>query len=123
MRKYGKKILGIVAAATMLCSVAATAGCGKTNFKMTAPVEADYNANEGKVQSNGGFAVEKGDFVYFVHSFYGAECEESVIATTEYGACLTAAVRSGNVWGVQFHPEKSGDVGLSILKAFCEIGG
>ena len=67
--------------------------------------------------------IKKGDFVYFVHSFYGAECEESVIATTEYGARLTAAVRSGNVWGVQFHPEKSGDVGLNILKAFCEIGG
>ena len=66
--------------------------------------------------------LKKGDFVYFVHSFYGAECEKSVIATTEYGAQLTAAVRSGNVWGVQFHPEKSGDVGLSILKAFCEIG-
>ena len=65
--------------------------------------------------------IKKGDFVYFVHSFYGAECEESVIATTDYGACLTAAVRSGNVWGVQFHPEKSGDVGLAILKAFCEI--
>ena len=67
--------------------------------------------------------LNEGDFVYFVHSFYGAECEESVIATTEYGARLTAAVRSGNVWGVQFHPEKSGDVGLNILKAFCEIGG
>ena len=67
--------------------------------------------------------IKKGDFVYFVHSFYGAECDESVIATTEYGARLTAAVRSGNVWGVQFHPEKSGDVGLNILKAFCEIGG
>ena len=65
--------------------------------------------------------LQEGDFVYFVHSFYGAECEESVIATTEYGATLTAAVASGNVYGTQFHPEKSGDVGLSILKAFCEI--
>ena len=65
--------------------------------------------------------IEKGDFVYFVHSFYGAECEGSVIATTEYGARLTAAVRSGNVYGVQFHPEKSGDVGLAILRAFCEM--
>ena len=67
--------------------------------------------------------IKKGDFVYFVHSFYGAECEESVIAVTEYGASLTAAVQSGNVYGVQFHPEKSGDVGLSILRAFCEMKG
>ena len=67
--------------------------------------------------------IKKGDFVYFVHSFYGAECEDSVIATTEYGASLTAAVQSGNVYGVQFHPEKSGDVGLAILRAFCEMKG
>ena len=67
--------------------------------------------------------IKKGDFVYFVHSFYGADCEKSVIATTEYGASLTAAVKSGNVWGVQFHPEKSGDVGLNILRAFCEMAG
>ena len=65
--------------------------------------------------------LNDGDFVYFVHSFYGANCEESVIATTEYGAELTAAVASGNVYGCQFHPEKSGDVGLKILKAFCEL--
>ena len=65
--------------------------------------------------------IKKGDFVYFVHSFYGAECEDSVIATTEYGASLTAAVQSGNVYGVQFHPEKSGDVGLKILRAFYEV--
>ena len=65
--------------------------------------------------------IDEGDFVYFVHSYYGAECEESVIATTEYSATLTAAVRNKNVCGVQFHPEKSERVGLSILKAFCEI--
>ena len=65
--------------------------------------------------------VKEGDCVYFVHSFYGADCEESVIATAEYGADLTAAVASGNVMGCQFHPEKSGDVGLSILRAFCEM--
>ena len=65
--------------------------------------------------------LEQGDFVYFVHSYYGADCDESVIARTEYGAPLTAAVRNGNVCGVQFHPEKSEKVGLSILKAFCEI--
>lgn len=65
--------------------------------------------------------VEEGDCVYFVHSYYGAKCEESVIATTEYGATLTAAVGKDNVFGCQFHPEKSGKVGLSILRAFCEM--
>lgn len=65
--------------------------------------------------------VEDGDHVYFVHSYYGANCEDSVIAYTEYGANLTAAVANKNVCGCQFHPEKSGKVGLSILKAFCEI--
>jgi len=67
--------------------------------------------------------IRRGDYVYFVHSFYGADCEKSVIATTDYGAPLTAAVADGNVCGVQFHPEKSGRVGLSILRAFCEIKG
>ncbi len=62
---------------------------------------------------------KNGDFVYFVHSFYAAGCDDSVAALTEYGAPLTAAVAKGNVFGCQFHPEKSGDVGLSILRAFC----
>ncbi len=65
--------------------------------------------------------LKNGDFVYFVHSFYGANCEESVIARSEYGVPLTAAVAKGNVFGCQFHPEKSGNVGLSILRAFCEL--
>ena len=65
--------------------------------------------------------IEDGNHVYFVHSYYGAKCDESVIADTEYGAHLTAAVAKGNVCGCQFHPEKSGRVGLSILKAFCEM--
>ena len=65
--------------------------------------------------------VKENDCVYFVHSFYAADCEESVIATSEYGAELTAAVASDNVYGCQFHPEKSGAVGLSILKAFVEL--
>lgn len=66
--------------------------------------------------------INEGDCVYFVHSFYGAECGESTIATAEYGAELTAAVRRGNVCGCQFHPEKSGSTGLNILRAFCEEG-
>ena len=65
--------------------------------------------------------LKEGDFVYFVHSFYAADCDDAVIATSEYGAPLTAAVADGNVFGCQFHPEKSGNVGLSILKAFCEL--
>ena len=64
--------------------------------------------------------IHDGDCVYFVHSYYAADCADSVIATTEYGAELTAAVARGNVYGCQFHPEKSGDVGLNILRAFCE---
>ena len=65
--------------------------------------------------------IDEGDFVYFVHSYYAANCSESVIATTEYGAEVTAAAASENVYGCQFHPEKSGDVGLKILRAFCEL--
>ena len=65
--------------------------------------------------------INDGDFVYFVHSFYGAKCDESVSATAKYGAELTASVENGNVYGCQFHPEKSGEVGLKILKAFCEM--
>lgn len=61
------------------------------------------------------------DCVYFVHSYYAANCEESVIATTEYSAELTAAVADKNCCGVQFHPEKSGEVGMKILKAFCKM--
>lgn len=64
--------------------------------------------------------LKEKDCVYFVHSFYGANCEESLIANTEYGAILTAAVAKGNVMGCQFHPEKSGKVGLTILKNFCK---
>ena len=65
--------------------------------------------------------VKEGDCVYFVHSYYAVGCEEYVVADTEYGAMLTAAVARGNVYGCQFHPEKSGDVGLAILRAFCEM--
>lgn len=65
--------------------------------------------------------IREGECVYFVHSFCGAECGESLIASAEYGAELTAAVARDNVYGVQFHPEKSGDVGLNILRAFCEL--
>jgi glutamine amidotransferase len=65
-------------------------------------------------------SVGEEECVYFVHSFYAAQCDPAVIATTEYGAELTAAVAKGNVMGCQFHPEKSGTVGLEILRTFCE---
>ena len=65
--------------------------------------------------------IREGDCVYFVHSFAAFDCAQSVIAAAEYGAELTAAVQRENVFGCQFHPEKSGAVGLNILRAFCEV--
>ena len=67
--------------------------------------------------------TNEGDCVYFVHSYYAADCDEAVIATSEYDIDVTAAVAKGNIYGCQFHPEKSGEVGLKILKAFCEAEG
>ena len=67
--------------------------------------------------------IKEGDCVYFVHSFYVDPSAESVVATAEYGNFVTAAVQMGNVMGCQFHPEKSGEVGLNILRAFCEKEG
>ena len=65
--------------------------------------------------------IREGECVYFVHSFYAEDCGDSLIATAEYGRELTAAVQKENVMGCQFHPEKSGDVGLRILRAFSEV--
>lgn len=65
--------------------------------------------------------LKDGDYVYFVHSYYGKCADDSLIATTDYGFDVTAAVQNGNVFGVQFHPEKSGDTGLRILKNFVDI--
>lgn len=62
-----------------------------------------------------------GDHVYFVHSFHATDCADSVVATVDYGGSVTAAVAAGHVFGTQFHPEKSGEVGLGILRAFTEI--
>lgn len=67
--------------------------------------------------------THEGDFVYFVHSFFAADCAESLAATTEYGIPITAAVERDNIFGCQFHPEKSGPVGLSILRAFAGLKG
>ena len=64
--------------------------------------------------------TKNGDYVYFVHSFYASGCEDSLLATTDYGINITAAVAKDNVAGMQFHPEKSGECGLNILRAFAE---
>jgi glutamine amidotransferase len=64
--------------------------------------------------------IKENDCVYFVHSYFAADCDKSIAATTEYGKELTAAVAYKNIFGCQFHPEKSGEVGLNILRAFCE---
>lgn len=66
--------------------------------------------------------TKQGDCVYFVHSYYASGCGDSLAASTDYGVEMTAAVHKDNLFGCQFHPEKSGRVGLGILRAFCEIG-
>ena len=65
--------------------------------------------------------VNEGDCVYFVHSYYACDCEDSITAVSEYGGIITASVEQKNIYGTQFHPEKSGKVGLNILNAFCEL--
>ena len=65
--------------------------------------------------------LENGSYVYFVHSFYAENCEASVAAVTDYGIPITAAVEQSNIFGCQFHPEKSGNVGLEILRKFCNV--
>lgn len=80
-----------------------------------------WNALSFKKESPINKYINNGDFVYFVHSFYAADCDEFTVATAEYGASLTATVQNKNVFGCQFHPEKSGEAGLKILRAFTEI--
>ena len=80
-----------------------------------------WNALRFKKQSPLFKYIDEGEFVYFVHSYHAIDCEESVIAVTDYGTEITAAVSEGNIMGCQFHPEKSGKTGLAILKAFCEL--
>ena len=65
--------------------------------------------------------IKEGDYVYFVHSYYAVDCEDSLLAYAEYDKDITAIVGKDNVMGCQFHPEKSGNVGLNILKAFSEM--
>ena len=77
--------------------------------------------NKLKVKQGKLLKAVDGEYVYFVHSYFADGCEDSLAAVTEYGVPITAAVEKGNIFGCQFHPEKSGNVGLSILRAFCEI--
>ena len=66
--------------------------------------------------------VREGEYVYYVHSFYAKDCQDSTLAASQYGdVSVTGVVRRGNVWGTQFHPEKSGDTGLRLLRAFLEL--
>lgn len=76
---------------------------------------------EGREKSRIFKYINEGDHVYFVHSYYADDCDESITATSEYGIDITASCESGNVFALQFHPEKSGNVGLNILKAFVEM--
>ncbi|MDD4125554.1 MAG: imidazole glycerol phosphate synthase subunit HisH [Eubacteriales bacterium] len=62
-------------------------------------------------------------YVYYVHSFYAKDCAENTLAVSEYGVSVTGAVKKDNIYGTQFHPEKSGITGLAMLKAFCNMGG
>ena len=80
-----------------------------------------WNALEFKRDSKLFKYINPGDFVYFVHSYYATNCDDAVTSTAEYGTAITATVERNNVYGCQFHPEKSGNVGLNILRAFCEI--
>ena len=77
----------------------------------------DITQPDGKLFAN----TKQGDHVYFVHSYFATGCEDSLAAQTEYGKWLTAAVEKENIFGCQFHPEKSGEVGLDILRAFCAV--
>ena len=80
------------------------------------------NALEKKKDSSVLKYVNDGDCVYFVHSFCATDCDDNITAVTDYGIPITASVQSDNIYGCQFHPEKSGKVGLNILRAFCELG-
>ena len=77
----------------------------------------DVVKSDGKLFAN----TKEGAYVYFVHSYFADGCEDSLAARTEYGTWLTAAVEKDNIFGCQFHPEKSGEVGLDILRAFCAV--
>ena len=131
----GKKLMGICLGMQMLFQQSYEYGCHeglgllKGNIvPMKDSIPADlkiphigWNALKFVKESKLNKYITEGDFVYFVHSYYAENCEDSLLATTEYGIEMTAAVEKGNIMGCQFHPEKSGEVGLKILKAFLEL--
>ena len=129
----GKPLLGICLGMQLLFEKSYEYGChqglgllkgevvpmtGKIDLKIP---HMGWNALE--VKSGRLLAGLDGQYVYFVHSFYAEGCEDSLAAVTEYGIPITAAVERGNLFGCQFHPEKSGAVGLRILRNFCEMEG
>ncbi|MGM9661122.1 MAG: imidazole glycerol phosphate synthase subunit HisH [Faecousia sp.] len=129
----GKPLLGICLGMQLLFEKSYEYGCheGLGLLKgQVVPMEGKLPA-ELKIPHMGWNALEirggrlleglDGQYVYFVHSFFAEGCEDSLAAVTEYGIPITAAVEQGNVFGCQFHPEKSGNVGLSILRRFSEI--
>ncbi len=131
----GKKLMGICLGMQMLFQQSYEYGCHeglgllKGNIvPMKDSIPADlkiphigWNALHFTKESNLFKYINNNDCVYFVHSYYATDCDDSVIATAEYGKELTAAVQKDNIMGCQFHPEKSGEVGLNILRAFCEM--
>ena len=131
----GKKLMGICLGMQMLFQQSYEYGCHaglgllKGNIvpmKDSIPTDLKiphigWNALHFTKESNLFKYINNNDCVYFVHSYYATDCDGSVIATAEYGKELTAAVQRDNVMGCQFHPEKSGEVGLNILRAFCEM--
>ena len=131
----GKKLMGICLGMQMLFQQSYEYGCHeglgllKGNIvPMKDSIPADlkiphigWNALHFTKESNLFKYISNNDCVYFVHSYYATDCDDSVIATAEYGKELTAAVQKDNIMGCQFHPEKSGQVGLNILRAFCEM--
>ncbi|MBR4881927.1 MAG: imidazole glycerol phosphate synthase subunit HisH [Clostridia bacterium] len=136
--KAGKPLLGICLGMQMLCSKSYEYGvCDGLDFVPGEVVDMTpelpcvlkvphigWNALKFKGEKSEIYKyINEGDCVYFVHSFYAKADPDKITATTEYGIELTASIENGNVYGTQFHPEKSGKVGLNILRAFCEIGG
>ena len=131
----GKPIMGICLGMQLLfekgCEYGTHEGLGLLQGEvvpMEGVVPADYkiphigwNALNFKQESPLFQHIHDGDYVYFVHSYYARNCEDSLLATTEYGPELTAAVAKGNIYGCQFHPEKSGAVGLNILRGFADL--
>ena len=106
----------------------ATAGASEEKqTSSTDPASSDEHIDDAKIPASASGRcplfreLTEGDCVYFVHSYAAFDCEANLMATAEYGVPLTAAVQKGNVYGTQFHPEKSGAVGLKILKAFAAL--